>query len=165
MSTSRTFFVLFIAALSLFAIPMRAQSQAATQAAPVPAQLLNARKVFIADTVGWFDTDIWSGTQDRLYNETYAAIEGWGHLQVVGSPADADVVLHPSISNPACAGEVCGAYPMMRFELIDPKTGIVLWGRISSIGLLSTKKTNDREFEAAITALIGDLKQDMAPGK
>jgi hypothetical protein len=166
MFTSRSFFVLFIAALSLIAIPMPAQSQAAAQAAPVPAQLLSARKIFIADTVGWYDTYFWSGTQNRLYNETYSALEAWGNLQLVGSPADADLVLHPSISNAGCIGEAgCVGTPAMRFDLIDAKTGIVLWERMTSIALYSKKKTDESNFEAAIKTLIGDLRQDMAPGK
>lgn len=166
MLTSKSFLALFIAALPLIAIPTRARPQAAAQAAPVPAQLLSARKIFIADTIGLYDTVLWSGTQDRLYNETYAAVQAWGHLQLVDSPADADLVLHPSISNPPCLGEaICRANPVMRFELIDPKSGIVVWDRVTYVGFSPRKKTNESDFENAIKALMSDLKQDMAPGK
>jgi hypothetical protein len=134
------------------------------QNAPVPAQITGAEKVFISDTEGMFDVSLWSGKADRLYNEFYAAMKTWGRFQLVDAPSGADLVLHPSISNPPCIGFArCRADPVMRLEAIDPKTGIVLWDRMTWIGFDAKKKKDDNDFEAAVNALVTDLKAAVAP--
>jgi len=62
---------------------------------PVPALILTAKKVFIANGGGdesLFDSPQYSGGPDRLYNEFYAAMKSWGRYELVGSPHEADLV-------------------------------------------------------------------------
>ncbi|HEX5236228.1 MAG TPA: hypothetical protein VFW25_12960 [Silvibacterium sp.] len=86
------------AALLIFAAPALAQqpTAAAPVAAPVPAPILSAHKVFLgnggADLVSANAFDK-AGEIDEPYNSTYAALRAWGHWQVVADPESADLVL------------------------------------------------------------------------
>jgi hypothetical protein len=44
-------------------------------AAPLPAQILTAKKVFISNAGGGFDKDLWSGNPSRTYNQFYGAMK------------------------------------------------------------------------------------------
>src|SRR6266550_1286663 len=73
-----------------------AQQSKQTPPAPVPPLILQAKKVFIANGGGdesLFDSPRYSGGPDRLYNEFYAAMKSWGRYELVGSPAEADLVI------------------------------------------------------------------------
>jgi len=64
--------------------------------APIPQQIVTAKKVFIANGGGdeslIFDSPQYSGGPDRLYNEFYAAIKSWGRYELVNAPGEADLV-------------------------------------------------------------------------
>jgi hypothetical protein len=63
--------------------------------APIPAQILTAKKVFIANGGGdesRYDTAWFSGGPDRAYNQFYAAMKTWGRYELVAAPGDADLV-------------------------------------------------------------------------
>src|ERR1017187_8625948 len=57
------------------------QAQMEAPAAPLPSQVISARKVFISNAAG--DTVFWSGELARPYNEFYAAIKNWGRYEIV----------------------------------------------------------------------------------
>jgi hypothetical protein len=92
--------------------------------APIPAQILSARRVFIGNAGG----DEWSyntalagfGSADRGYNEFYDAMKAWGHYELVADPADADLIFEIRFS---------AAEPDPRLELgiRDPGTHALLW--------------------------------------
>jgi hypothetical protein len=44
-------------------------------AAPLPSQIVSAKKVFISNARGEWNPYYWSGTPERTYNEFYAAIK------------------------------------------------------------------------------------------
>jgi hypothetical protein len=48
---------------------------AQASAAPIPSQILNAKKVFIANAGGGFDKEMWSGDPSQAYNDSYGAIK------------------------------------------------------------------------------------------
>src|SRR5271170_621963 len=63
--------------------------------APVPPQILAAKKAFIANAGGDQMANNYprfSGSPDRAYNEFYAAMKSWGRFEIVGSPAEADLL-------------------------------------------------------------------------
>jgi len=70
---------------------------AETPAAPLPSQILTAKKVFISNAGGLLDLNVVTGDPRRDYNEFYAAMQTWGHYSLVGSPAEADLVVQISI--------------------------------------------------------------------
>jgi len=73
-----------------------AQAASVAPAAPIPSQILTAKKVFISNAVSGIDPKIWSGGPAQPYNELYAAIKSWGRYELVGDPAAADLVFEQS---------------------------------------------------------------------
>ena len=141
--------------------------QSALQLAPVPPALLNAKTVFISNAgadSGLFPHPF-SGDPDRPYNEFYAAVQSWGHYQVVGDPSDADVVfeLHLVAPNgPSTPNKQNGAsdpLPMFRLTVFDRKTHFALWTLTESISFAYLQKTHDTNFELALNAITMDLKR------
>jgi hypothetical protein len=145
-------------------VTVLAQSVATAPAAPLPSQILAAKKVFIANGGGGFDKVIWNGDSSRAYNEFYGAIKSWGHYEIVGTPAEADLVLQISIaSSPRFAGEVTVPWFQARLALLDPKTNVLLWASDEFIpekpgfGMMF-KKNRDKEFSEAIGRIVTNLK-------
>jgi hypothetical protein len=141
-----------------------AQTSTIASAAPLPAQILSAQKVFIANGGGGFDKEIWNGDPSRAYNEFYKAIKSWGHYEIVGTPADADLILQVSIANsPRISGGEVFPWFQARLVLLDPKTNVLLWASDEFIpekpGLgMIVKKNRDKEFSEAIGRIVTNLK-------
>jgi hypothetical protein len=129
---------------------LQAQTETAP-AAPIPSQILTAKKVFISNAGADFDSNLWSGGQDRAYNEFYAAVKSWGRFDLVGVPGDADMVLEFSLIGTPLPNA------LFRVVLLDPKTHVVLWTESEGIPL-GLKKTRDKGFSDAINKLIDDLR-------
>ena len=129
-------------------------------AAPLPSQILTAKKVFISNAGGDFGHWSWSGGQARTYNEFYAAIKGWGRYELVSAPGDADLVLAIIGHHPIdTGGDNVFAVPQFGLMLMDPKTHIVLWTLDEHVSQgMGTQKTRDKNFEDALNKLVGDLK-------
>jgi len=142
---------------------MQAQTQAAPTA-PIPSQILTAKKVFISNAGGLLDLNTVSGDSKRDYNQFYAAIQNWGNYQLVGSPAEADLVLQISIIYiPRQIGADVTPFPSFRLAVLDPKTNIALWVMDEflvdrpSMGMIR-EKNRDKAFDDAIAKLVSDLK-------
>jgi hypothetical protein len=127
----------------------------AAPAAPLPTQILTAKKVFIANGGGGFDKKMWDGEPNRAYNEFYAAIKSWGRYQIVGTPAEADLVLQISIASSPRAGFVISC-PQIRLALLDPKTNTVLWALDEF--LPTPTKEREKGFDDAIDNIVSGLK-------
>src|SRR5579863_5101805 len=65
--------------------------------APVPAQVLNGKKVFVANAgeenlsllpIG----SVLSGSADRVYNQFYGAVQTLGRYELVSAPTGADLI-------------------------------------------------------------------------
>jgi hypothetical protein len=133
----------------------------------VPPALLNAKTVFISNAgadSGLFPHPF-SGDPDRPYNQFYAAIESWGHYQIVGDPSDADIVLELHLvapPGPTAPNKQYGAsdpLPMFRLVIFDRKTHYVLWTLTESIWIALLQKTHDNNFDSALNAITTDLKR------
>jgi hypothetical protein len=77
---------------------IQAQAPKETAPAPLPAQIISAKKVFIANAgqesnpnAGIFGK--YSGGINRAYNQFYSALKNWGRYELVSNPADCDLVL------------------------------------------------------------------------
>ena len=120
-------------------------------AAPVPSQITAAKKVFISNTGVGMNSSVWSGGQDRMYNELYAAVKSWGRYELVTAPGDSDLVLDVNVvASPAIW--------QFKLEILDPKTRIVLWTLYEPVKITGLQKTRDANFDATIDKLVGDLK-------
>jgi hypothetical protein len=158
-------FRLVLLSFAVFALQSVVPSiRAQAPAAPIPQQILAAQKVFISNAGGLLDLNVVNGDPRRDYNQFYAAMQAWGHYSLVGSPADADMVVQISIIYiPRQIGEQTVPFPSFRVALLDPKTGVTLWVLDEflvdkpSLSLI-LKKNRDKVFDEAIDKLVNDLK-------
>lgn len=132
--------------------------------APVPALLLNAKKVFISNAgadSGLFPHPF-SGDPDRAYNQFYANVESWGRYQFVATPAEADLVFELQLTapnGPSNADKQKGAsdpLPMFRLVIYDRPTHYVLWALTESIAPAALQKSHDHNFDEALASLVLD---------
>src|SRR5580698_6985119 len=170
--TSLRYFLLVSAALMFAALanaqtsPGGAPPPAATLA-PVPPALLNAKTAFLSNAgadSGLFPHPF-SGDPDRPYNQFYAAMQTWGHYQLVADPSEADIVFELQLiapPGPTSGNKVNGAsdpVPMFRLVIYDRKTHYVLWALTESITVAFLQKTHDNNFDQALLAILLDLKR------
>lgn len=137
-------------------------------AAPIPPQILAAKKVFIANAGGdeMGDDQHFSGGPDRAYNEFYAAMKSWGRFEIVNSPADGDLLLEirQSVSAVTPTGRYGSSFiPQFQLNIRDPKTNTMLWGFNvhSQFGLGQAE--SDRNFSSAVGRLATDLRILVTP--
>jgi hypothetical protein len=158
---------IFVATV-LFLVPFAgAQKSAEVLPGPLPPQIYTGKKVFISNAGG--DTNyLYSGGPDRLYNQFYAALQGWGRYQLVANPAESDLVLAVSFGN-AFTGEnpqtanqrvVGGSVsdPQFRLTIIDPGTRVTLWTFTEHVQFAILQANRDKNFDQALAALVNDLK-------
>ena len=159
-------FVIVISAAMLEAQPPKN----AIPRAPLPAQIVAAKKVFIAYAGG--DTDIagYSGEADRTYNQFYAAIKSWGQYEIVSTPATADLVLEIEFIHPLSSIHVDDegkGYkargpeddPQFKLAIRDPKSNVLLWtlSRHISIALLTSNQ--NKNFDQTMNDFLDDIKK------
>jgi len=169
MTRHASFFVFVFAVASLLpAIPALAKQPAAP--GPIPAQIFAAKKVFIVNAGGdqMAENDPqFTGGSSRAYDEFYAAAKSWGRFEIVGSPAEADLLLEirQEVQIVSLGTKIGGsATPLFHLQIRDPRTNVLLWGFHvhSQFGL--GQGNSDRYFDQAIERLMLDLQQLMAQG-
>jgi hypothetical protein len=163
-------FVLLLSAMSL------AQKRAPAPPAPIPAQILAAKKVFIANA-GWdepyFTNTPISGGPNRAYDGFYAAIKSLSRYELVTAPADADLLFEVRFNiftTPAVrtgnSGSLFGPNPYdasFRLEIRDPKTNALLWAFVEHVDQAILQGNRDKDFDQALSRLIGDVQALTAP--
>lgn len=165
----RSFVVCFIFLTLQFAISTAQSKPTEAPTAPVPAQILSAKKIFIAnageDEMAEGDP-VFSGGPDRAYNQFYAAVKNWGRFEIVGSPAEADLVLEVSqeTQTVALGGKAGGsATPLFELEIIDPKTNVPLWAFHIHGEFGFGQANSDRNFDQAVNRLVLRFQTLLAP--
>jgi hypothetical protein len=150
-----------------------AQQSNPTAPAPIPVQILSAKKVFIANGGGdesYFDAPQFSGGPNRAYNEFYAAMKAWGHHELVATPGDADLVFEirlrtVQIQRAQGLGDNYDlAYdPQFRLVIRDGKTHETLWGLTEHAQVAVLQSNRDKNFERAMAGLIAEVKRIASP--
>jgi hypothetical protein len=87
---------------------LAAQQPKQVPPAPIPAPILVAKKVFVANAGGeepWKDNAQFNGDVDRSYSQFYGALKTWGRYELVGAPADADLLFEIQFTVLSVAGE------------------------------------------------------------
>lgn len=92
--------------------------------------------------------DVYSGGQDRAYNEVYAALKSWGKYELVGTPAEADLTFEIHL----------GGDGNLHLAIVDPKTHTVLWAFNEFVEFAALKGNRDKNFERALQNIVSDLK-------
>ncbi len=135
--------------------------------APVPGQILSARRVFISNIgVDGFSLAAFKKENevDKPYNQFYAAMKGWGRYELVDNPTDADLVLEIRFSAPiASAGETPAYAPQLGLSIVDAKSHFTLWNFVEPVGGAFRRATWDKNFNEGMTNLIDDLKRLTTP--
>jgi hypothetical protein len=132
----------------LLAVPIVSAQQAAyPPPAPVPVQVLTAKKVFVSNG----DSDVILKIPNLSYNEFYALLKSSGMFELVQTPAEADLIFEIRIAYPAD--------PHLHLVILDPKTHIVLWALSQQVQPWARESTGRKNFEKGMTVLVDDLKQ------
>jgi hypothetical protein len=130
-------------------------------AAPLPAQILNARRVFVSNAgqenleTHW--SRILSGAPDRLYNQFYAGLASWGRYELAPSPSAADLVLEIrftlgyDIKVPELG--------RLRVAIRDPRSNVLLWAFTRNVGIAIRQGNRDKNLDAAVDLALSDLKE------
>ena len=158
-------------ATSLLPVSVLAAEQAKPALpAPIPSQILAAKRVFVANAGGdepLMDDGQLSGGPDRTYNQFYAAMKTWGRYELVGAPADADLLFEieftvPPIGGAASRGEtLLGSRPydpQFRLVIRDPKTNALLWAFTEHAGWAILQGNRDKNFDQALARIVSDVQ-------
>ena len=174
--------VLFCIAVFLLQVRAVAQKEKPAPAAPVPAQIVVAKKVFVANA----GSDEWAysdgpfhGARDRAYDQFYAALKDSGRYELVTAPADADLLFEIEFSVPSATSQVDRSVvqgflpepfdPRFRLVIRDPKTGAVLWALTEHIQWAILQGNRDKNFDHGLAKLVVEVRdltgQSVAPGE
>jgi hypothetical protein len=133
--------------------------------APVPAQIVGAKKVFVSnageESIYRLPKDaMYSGGPNRTYNQFYAALKSWGRYKLVSAPADADLVFQIGFSD-----KNDGPTFVSQFKLVvlDPKTHIVLWTFTKYADPAGMAKNREKNYDLAMSELMDDVKVIAGP--
>jgi hypothetical protein len=141
-----------------------AQQKKPTNPGPIPAQILAAKKVFIANGGGdesHYEEASYSGRPDRAYNEFYAAMKTWGRYELVAAPGDADLVFEIRLTVFQLQRE--RVLSDDRIVIRDPKTHETLWGLTEHARGAVLLSNRDKNFEQALAALIAEVQRIAGP--
>jgi hypothetical protein len=141
--------------------------------APVPAQILTAKKVFVVNAGadgGSYPDPPFSGEPDRTYNNFYAAMKTWGHYELVGAPSDADFLLEirftvrPALV-PGLVQRGDTAYWDAQFRLVirDPKSHAKLWVLTEQVEKAILQGNRDKNFDQALARIVAGMQRLTAP--
>lgn len=159
-------FSLFAALLVLAPILV---AQQPTAAAPIPAPILSAQKVFVANggadlvSANAFQK---AGQVDEPYKSTYIALQAWQHWQLVSAPENADLVLVVRFAAPVdfySKGMPITFTPQIQLTIFDGKTHFPLWTFTQPVKGAFRKETWQKNYAEGITELIAQLKSLTVP--
>lgn len=157
-------------AAAFIAIPvLSAQHAKDVSPAPVPVQILAAKKVFVSNG-GGDNGDSYSGGPGRSYNQFYTALKSWGRYELVAAPADADLIFEITFANPIVAENASGgsvgipvtSSPVrdgrFRLRIVDLQTHVLLWAITEHVEPAKLQGNRDKNFDQAMAILVNGLK-------
>jgi hypothetical protein len=144
-----------------FATVSECQQPGPSDLGPIPAAIKASKTIFVSNAgadSGLFP-EPFSGDPTRPYSEFYADLKAGGQYQLVGDPAEADLVLEIRLSaplGPANPNKINGAsdpLPMLRLVVYDRKSHYILWTITDSVDEALLQKTHDRNLDDAVKAV------------
>lgn len=126
--------------------------------APVPPQLLHAQRIFVANGGGSNYFDLYGGGPSRAYNIFYKDLKRTRHYELVGSPAQADLIFEIRAIAPASSYNDTPSYnPQVVLTIRDPHSTAVLWTESANVRGFGTRRQRDRQFNQAVAVLVDKL--------
>jgi hypothetical protein len=143
-------------------LPTFAQDQ--TQSAPIPSQILTAKKIFISNAGADADviTTFQRMGQSRLpYERFYSEMKKWGRYELVSAPADADLVFEIRFSAPisSCNEKLTVYMPQYGLSIVDVRTHFTLWSLAEPVQPAYRKVTFEKNLDQGMASLMANLKQ------
>ena len=155
---ARALATLAVMVSSLFPGFVRAQGKP-IEPAPIPTQISSAKRVFIANA-GSDDPGIvealYSGGPDRAYDQFYAAMKSSGSYQLVGSPAEADLLFEIRFTV-IPDRDAHGAAAVFRLEIRDPKMNALLWAYNEHAEWALLESNRNKNFDQALARMATDV--------
>lgn len=157
-------------ALAILSTGMASASQPSVKAvapAPVPTQILTAKKVFVANAPGDALRESLGG-DGRAYNEFYAAAKSWGRYELASSLTEADLVFAISftdslsgVGGTSSTGCSSSTAMYLRVAILDAKTGLPLWWFAQPVAQKMSFGHRPETLDAAFTRSVGNLIDDL----
>jgi hypothetical protein len=144
-------------------VPASTSAAAALPATPPATIIASAHTVYLSNSGGDpnFPLD-----QTIAYQKIYAALQSWGRFQIVGSPAQADLIFdlydQASVTGYSYDNDTDANYPIYSpaFQLImvDPRTNQPVWTIDSPVNLTGKGATFDKWTAIAVTNLVSRVR-------
>jgi hypothetical protein len=130
-----------------------------TFVAPVPTEILAAKKIFISNggTDSFSPAERYTSEAYRAYNQLYGALQKSARFQLVSTPAEADLVIEVSTQ------VAVKAQDRVRLTIYETKSHYILWRLDSWVRLSLRRATSDQNFDAAVTKLASDFEKLASP--
>lgn len=135
-------------------------------AAPVPAQILSAKRVFIANGGSSVESAPDTISPNLPYDEFYAGMQAWGRYKLVAAPADAMLVFEirfVTVSPTIFAKDGSRTKRQVELLIIDPGTHITLWTMHEQFDGALMDSNKRKDLDTGIAALLSDLRKLTAP--
>ena len=140
-----------------------------TPPAPVPTQILAAKKIFISNAGEdrySYDEPLFDGGPDRTYNQFYAAMKNLARYELVGTPGEADLLFEIRFTSPqqyqgnehSLVDSRFRLDPQFRLVIRDPKTNAILWGVTEHAEWAILQSNRNKNFDKAMAKLVSDLQ-------
>lgn len=136
--------------------------------APLPSQILLAKKVFISKGVGATAFTV-EGGFDLAFDAFYSDMKAWNRYMLTDKPEDADVVMQPSYTAESTLTGVSGRGGNVSSERIltgnlllvvyDSQLKTQLWSASVAPGTAFRKKNQEKEMVKAGEKLVSILKE------
>ena len=138
--------------------------------APIPVQIQTAKRVFIANAGGDDRAadagPLFNGGVDRAYNQFYSAMKESGRYELVGSPAEADLIFEiqfflPTASPASNRTQTLATVafdPQFRLTILDPKSGMILWGFTEHVQWALLQGNRDKNFDQGAARIVTDVQ-------
>lgn len=166
---SRTHFsFLLLVCLLLSLSTANAKDRKSIPPAPLPEQVVTAKKAFLAN----------DGGSALAYDAFYAAMQKWGKYEIVGTPEAADIVVElgynvvnggtrvwsatNSYTGATQVGSVQIVDPQVVLTIFDTKTRLPLWSLTDHTRLARLEKNREKEIINSAERIVERLKERLA---
>ena len=148
-----------LAALLLLLVTASRPTSAQTQdppAAPLPSAITKASHIFLGNAGDQENADCL-----RAYNNFYAGVSQFPHLQLVEDPSEADLVLELhyeiDLGQSIASNDSRKSVRQFRVVLIDPHTHVVLWSLTERTNYAVFQKNRNKNLDETVGTLVADL--------